>query len=419
MNKRAYTYTDGAVGAPVQTVPYTYGDSNWKDKLTAYNNSFIAYDAIGNPLGDGTWTYTWAKGRQLQSMSKAGETVSFAYNADGLRVRKETTTTGVTDYTLHGKNVVHMTNGSNNLHFFYDARNKPAVVIFNGTAYAYLYNLQGDVIGLVDSNGTKMVSYTYDVWGKMLSKTGTLASTLGTIQPFRYRAHVFDEETELYYLRDRYYLPARNRFLNCDIMLISDSFALSSSAYAYCANNSVNRSDPSGKLYVALELYTIALSVANNSYHDFSGTLLAEKMTERIRASKLIKNRVADYIKAMPNGEKTYSKTEPVIWRFEDSIKSLYMADLDLSLAVGNASSLTITVEKVDKGFFESLFFWGDKYKVTYSVQDLYDFDKWEGTNRNAALIWINDNLGYYPQEAGILHTYWYTITDEYYVYVY
>ena len=33
------------------------------------------------------------------------------------------------------------TNGKNNLHFFYDARNKPAVVTFNGTAYAYLYNL--------------------------------------------------------------------------------------------------------------------------------------------------------------------------------------------------------------------------------------------------------------------------------------
>ena len=40
-----------------------------------------------------------------------------------------------------------MTNASNKLHFFYDAQNKPAVVIFNGTAYAYPYNLQDDVIG--------------------------------------------------------------------------------------------------------------------------------------------------------------------------------------------------------------------------------------------------------------------------------
>ena len=86
---------------------------------------------------------------------------SFVYNEDGLRVQK-TVNGEVTKYTLHGKNIVHMTQGSNELHFFYDAQNKPAVVIFNGTAYAYLYNLQGDVIGLVDSNGTKMVSYTYD-----------------------------------------------------------------------------------------------------------------------------------------------------------------------------------------------------------------------------------------------------------------
>ena len=181
----------------MQTVPYTYGDSNWKDKLTAYNNSFIAYDAIGNPLGDGTWTYTWAKGRQLQSMSKAGETVSFTYNADGLRVRKVTTSTGVTDYTLHGKNVVHLTNGNNSLHFYYDAQNRPAVVEFNWVPYAYVHNLQGDIIAIVDSAGTKVVEYKYDAWGKPLSKTGSMASTLGTLNPFRYRGYVYDEETEL------------------------------------------------------------------------------------------------------------------------------------------------------------------------------------------------------------------------------
>ena len=92
-------------------------------------------------------------------MQKSGVTAEFVYNADGLRVQK--TVNGVaTKYTLHGKNVVHMTSGADELHFFYDAQNKPAVVIFNGIAYAYLYDLQGDVIGLVDNNGTQMVSYT-------------------------------------------------------------------------------------------------------------------------------------------------------------------------------------------------------------------------------------------------------------------
>ena len=32
-----------------------------------------------------------------------------------------------------------------------------------------------------------------------IGKSGTLAETLGTVQPFRYRGYVFDEETGLYY----------------------------------------------------------------------------------------------------------------------------------------------------------------------------------------------------------------------------
>ena len=53
-----------------------------------------------------------------------------------------------------------MAHGNNVLHFYYDAQNRPAIVIFNGTAYGYLYNLQGDVVALVDGTGTKVVEYT-------------------------------------------------------------------------------------------------------------------------------------------------------------------------------------------------------------------------------------------------------------------
>ena len=133
-----------------------------------------------------------------------------------MRLQKTATgTTGVTKYSLHGKNIVRLTNGKNNLHFFYDARNKPAVVTFNGTAYAYLYHLQGDVIALIDSNGKKVVEYKYDAWGRILSKTGTMASTLGTLNPFRYRGYVCDEETGLYYLRSRYYNPEWDKVFEC------------------------------------------------------------------------------------------------------------------------------------------------------------------------------------------------------------
>ena len=172
-------------------------------------------------------------------MESIDKTVCFAYNEHGLRVQK-TVNGVVTDYTLHGKNIVHLTQGSNNLHFFYDASNKPAIVEFNGTRYAYVHNLQGDIVAILDSNGTAVVQYKYDAWGKPISKTGTLASTLGTIQPFRYRGYVYDEETGLYYLRSRYYNVSNIRFLNADELLASCNL------FAYCNNSPTCNLDSSG-----------------------------------------------------------------------------------------------------------------------------------------------------------------------------
>ena len=226
LKKERFAYADTT--NPLETVTYTYGDANWRDKLTAVNGNAIAYDAIGNPLNDGTWTYTWQNGRQLQKMQKAGVTAEFVYNADGLRVQK--TVNGVaTKYTLHGKNIVHITSGTDELHFFYDAQNRPAVVVYNGTAYAYVKSLQGDIVAILDENGNTVVSYGYDAWGATLWCTGELAETLGKVQPFRYRGYVFDEETGLYYLRSRYYNPRWGRFINADNYL-------STNVFSYCGN---------------------------------------------------------------------------------------------------------------------------------------------------------------------------------------
>ena len=236
LQKQRFAYKDTT--NPLETVTYEYGDENWRDKLTAVNGNAIAYDAIGNPLNDGTWTYTWQNGRQLQKMQKAGVTAEFVYNADGLRVQK-TVNGVVTKYTLHGKNVVHMTSGADELHFFYDAQNRPAVVVYNGVPYAYVKSLQGDVIAILDAAGNVVVSYVYDAWGAPIGKSGSMAETLGTLNPFRYRGYVFDEETGLYYLRSRYYSNQFCRFLNADSLYASNLFS-------YCHNEPVQFVDADG-----------------------------------------------------------------------------------------------------------------------------------------------------------------------------
>lgn len=101
-SKVKYAYTTGTLGSAQQTIPYVYGDSNWKDKLTSYNGQTITYDAIGNPTNDGTWTYEWRAGRQLKRMSKADMSVEFKYDHNCLRTQKKVTENGAvttTDYT--------------------------------------------------------------------------------------------------------------------------------------------------------------------------------------------------------------------------------------------------------------------------------------------------------------------------------
>ena len=101
------------------------------------------------------------------------------------------------------------------------------------------------MLGLIDSNGTEVVKYTYDAWSKVLSATGSLASSLGIVQPFRYRGYVFDVETGFYYVSSRYYDPEIGRFINADDIdyLGADGSPLSYNLFAYCMNNPVNRFD--------------------------------------------------------------------------------------------------------------------------------------------------------------------------------
>ncbi|MBM7872297.1 RHS repeat-associated protein, partial [Clostridium pascui] len=150
-------------------------------------------------------------------------------------------------------------------YYTYDSDGSLVSMNLNGVEYYYIRNLQGDIIGLFDKNGTQVVSYTYDTWGKHDGKAelkdengtviqqgdikGTLASTVGVKNPYRYRAYRFDTETGLYYLNSRYYNPEMGRFINADGLIGSPGELLSYNMFAYCSNNPVNMEDPSGLLF--------------------------------------------------------------------------------------------------------------------------------------------------------------------------
>ena len=246
-----YTYTyDGAgniltASDGTATHSYTYGDTNWKDLLTAFDGQTITYDAIGNPTSyfNGTcWNFTWVNGRTLATASDGTNSLSFAYNAGGLRTSK---TVGSTTYRYYyaGGKLMRMTWGTNTIDFFYDASGLPYAMKYNGTVYYYVTNLQGDVMHIVNASGTVVASYDYDPYGKVISAVGSLAN----INPLRYRGYVYDQETGFYYLNSRYYDPAVGRFINPDSLLNQES-ALGNNMFAYCLNNPMNMTDTEGNL---------------------------------------------------------------------------------------------------------------------------------------------------------------------------
>ena len=256
----AYAYTTGALGTPTQTINYAYADTNWKDKLTSYDGKAITYDAIGNPLTYDGWTNTWEEGRQLASVSKTGQSLTFKYNDSGIRTQK--TVNGVTTkYTLNGDKVTLEDNGTDKIYYTYDASGQLVSMNLNNVEYYYIRNAQGDITGLFDKAGAQVVSYTYDTWGKLLSTIGTLASTVGAKNPYLYRGYRYDSETGLYYLQSRYYNPDWGRFIHADNEGGQVGELLSHNVFAYCMNNPVNRSDPDGHWSIWATLAVVAVVV--------------------------------------------------------------------------------------------------------------------------------------------------------------
>ena len=130
------------------------------------------------------------------------EKLTFEYNADGIRTQKEYADIAgevpvYTDvYTVDGSKILseqrtdeETGNVIRTIYYVYDANGSVVGMKYNGVQYWYQKNMQGDVLGIMNANGVEVVSYAYDAWGKVLSVSGSLSSTVGAVNPFRYRGY--------------------------------------------------------------------------------------------------------------------------------------------------------------------------------------------------------------------------------------
>jgi RHS repeat-associated protein len=122
--------------------------------------------------------------------------------------------------------------------------------LHGSTTDYYEADALGTITSLSSSAGAVANTYTYDSFGDLTNATGALRN------PFQYTAREFDQETNLYFYRARYYDTTTGRFLSEDPLrlkagadLLEDPFHYKPGTdfYNYAFNSPLQWRDPDGR----------------------------------------------------------------------------------------------------------------------------------------------------------------------------
>jgi RHS repeat-associated protein len=202
----------------------------------------------------GTYSYDSVGQRKRSVVTKAGVQTTTDFTYTGLTLHKlEATQAGGTapeNWTIT---------------YLYDEYGKPYAGVYRDGAasvpvvFGLVTTDRGDVVELLDADGSPFAAYRYDAWGNPLG-AGTdgavgmwwqttalisdpnLAKAISERQVLRYAGYCYDQESGLYYLSARHYDPVSRQFLSKDLSRNDGE----QSAYQYCGGNPVANVDPNG-----------------------------------------------------------------------------------------------------------------------------------------------------------------------------
>ncbi|MER7777800.1 RHS repeat-associated core domain-containing protein [Streptomyces sp. NPDC096191] len=222
---------------------------NNANELTSLGgNAGFSYDGDGNEISAASPTGTrsgaqWTPYTQLSALTASGSASMYGYagldHNDRLKRGSSTFTNAAIGMTRE-----------NTTGFVREPSGTLTAMTAGGASQYYLTDVQGSVIGLVDSAGKRTATYSYGPYGEA-------RTTSGTDQPYRYTGTYLDP-SGLYKMGARYYDPQLGRFTQ------PDPSGKESNLYAYAAGDPVNRIDPSGLDFLGLdkEGWGNALSIA-------------------------------------------------------------------------------------------------------------------------------------------------------------
>ena len=220
-------------------VRYLYNEKNQlvEEESPADRKQF-SYDRQGgiieekNAAGTRRFSYN-SRHQQTRVETETGSVQENRYDAEGLRF--ELLENGRrTSFVYHDGELLHEEGREEQGTSYHLGAGMEAFRRGQELSY-YHRDEQLSTVFVTDGHRNVQNSYQYDAFGMSLGTTEKLNNRI------RYTGQQYDELTEQYYLRARYYNPVAGRFMQEDVYQ-GDGLNL----YAYCGNNPVVYDDPSG-----------------------------------------------------------------------------------------------------------------------------------------------------------------------------
>jgi len=257
----SYSYDpgDNLTSSPVSPSS-TYGKAN---RLLSDAQWTYSYDADGNLVTKTSQTsndqiqYAYDSQDRLVSVqdSASGRLTTYRYDMYDRRLTKTITLGAISEvwrYWYDGDSVISLSikdvnaSGDATTNVFYFTQELPVdqpLAIHGAADYFYLQDPSGSIVGMTDINGTLQERVEYTGYGIPVfvsavdGSTAPVSHLMGN--PYAFAGREWDGDTNLYFVRMRYYDPALGRFVQKDPETILDD-------YQYALSNPTNFTDPYG-----------------------------------------------------------------------------------------------------------------------------------------------------------------------------
>jgi RHS repeat-associated protein len=264
----------------------------------AKNPETNMYDADGNLLSDGRWSYAWDGENRLIGMTSLSSAPSgsqlqlaFAYDYQGRRIQKTVSTNNgsayvgeyTNNYAYDGWNLIATLNSSLAIlnSYLWGSDLSGSIqgaggvggllaenIAGNGVQFV-AYDGNGNVSALVNAaNGATVANYEYGPFGEVIRATGPMAK----LNPAREGTKFYDDETDMAYYGYRYYNPSTGRWLSRDPAEENGGLNL----YGFVNNDAVDYCDMLGLEWIVARNHGARAKVIATSPSDTIGQLASK-----------------------------------------------------------------------------------------------------------------------------------------------